>query len=115
LSQYSLIDRIMARPLSDEKRKLILTAATSAVASLGTAASTAKIAKDAGVGEGTLFVYFPTKDDLLSQLYLDLRRTIPESWTNTSGLAGKRSGARYRPHNLGIFLFVINECVLTHL
>lgn len=69
----------MARPLSDEKRKSILTAATSAVASLGTAASTAKIAKDAGVGEGTLFVYFPTKDDLLSQLYLDLRADLRDT------------------------------------
>jgi AcrR family transcriptional regulator len=58
----------------------MLAAATEAVASLGIAAPTAKISKDAGVAEGTLFVYFPTKDDLLCQLYLtlkaDLRNTI---------------------------------------
>jgi AcrR family transcriptional regulator len=69
----------MARPLSEEKRKAILAAATSAVASLGTSASTAKIAKDAGLGEGTLFVYFPTKDDLLSHVYLHLRADLRDA------------------------------------
>ncbi len=66
----------MARPLSEEKRNALLTAATSAVASSGVAASTLRIAKDAGVAEGTLFVYFPTKDDLLNQLYLDLKSDL---------------------------------------
>ncbi len=55
----------MARPLSEEKRQALLDAAAEFVASLGTGASTAKIAKAAGVSEGTLFTYFPTKDDLL--------------------------------------------------
>jgi AcrR family transcriptional regulator len=63
----------MARPLSEEKRNAILAAAAEAVASLGVSASTAKIAKDAGIAEGTLFVYFPTKDDLLNELYLALK------------------------------------------
>jgi len=63
----------MARPLSEEKRNALLAAATDAVASSGVAASTLKIAKDAGVAEGTLFVYFPTKDELLNQLYLELK------------------------------------------
>ena len=42
----------------------------------GIAASTLKIAKYAGVAEGTLFVYFPTKDDLLNQLYLELKADL---------------------------------------
>lgn len=66
----------MARPLSEEKRGALLAAATDAVASSGVAASTLKIAKDAGVAEGTLFVYFPTKDDLLNQLYLYLKADL---------------------------------------
>jgi len=66
----------MARPLSEEKRNALLAAATAAVASSGVAASTIKIAKDAGVAEGTLFVYFPTKDDLLNQLYLELKSDL---------------------------------------
>ncbi|MDB5405282.1 MAG: TetR/AcrR family transcriptional regulator [Rhodospirillales bacterium] len=66
----------MARPLSEEKRNALLAAATSAVASSGVAASTIKIAKDACVAEGTLFVYFPTKDDLLNQLFLHLKSDL---------------------------------------
>lgn len=63
----------MARPLSEEKRNAILAAAADAIAALGVSAATARIAKDAGIAEGTLFVYFPTKDDLLNQLYLALK------------------------------------------
>jgi AcrR family transcriptional regulator len=66
----------MARLLSEEKRNALLTAATNAVALAGVAASTARIAKDAGVAEGTLFIYFPTKDELLNQLYLDLKSDL---------------------------------------
>src|ERR1700683_1152429 len=66
----------MARPLSEEKRNALLAAAIDAVASSGVATSTLKIAKDAGVAEGTLFRYFPTKDDLLNQLYLDLKSDL---------------------------------------
>ena len=58
----------MARPLSENKRNAILNAATQAVAALGTGASTAGIAKGAGVAEGSLFTYFSNKDDLLNQL-----------------------------------------------
>lgn len=63
----------MARPLSEDKRNAILNAATQAVAALGTGASTAGIAKGAGVAEGSLFTYFSNKDDLLNQLYLHLK------------------------------------------
>ncbi len=62
----------MPRPLSEDKRVALLAAATEAVGALGEAASTAKIAEMAGVSGGTLFVYFPTKDVLLGQLYLEL-------------------------------------------
>jgi AcrR family transcriptional regulator len=34
---------------------------------------TSRIAKDAGVANGTLFHYFPTKDDLIIALYVDLK------------------------------------------
>jgi AcrR family transcriptional regulator len=66
----------MARPLSDAKRNAILATATSAIAASGLAASTKAIARDAGVGEGTLFVYFPTKDDLFCELYLELKADL---------------------------------------
>jgi AcrR family transcriptional regulator len=70
---------MMARPLSEEKRAAILEAAAGAIASFGLGAATAKIAKDAGVADGTLFVYFPTKDDLLNQLYLHLKADVREA------------------------------------
>src|ERR1700726_393291 len=63
----------MARPLSEDKRTAILEAAAKVVATLGLSAPTAKIAKGAGVAEGTLFTYFANKDELLNQLYLELK------------------------------------------
>ena len=66
----------MARPRSEDKRTAILEAAAEVVAELGISAPTAKIAKGAGVAEGTLFTYFPNKDELLNQLYLELKTDL---------------------------------------
>jgi AcrR family transcriptional regulator len=63
----------MARPLSTDKRNALLDAATEIVATLGTAAPTSKIAQRAAVAEGTLFTYFSDKNDLLNQLYIQLK------------------------------------------
>lgn len=63
----------MARPLSEAKRDAILASAIRQVAALGTGAPTARIARDAGLAEGTLFTYFSSKDELLNQLYLELK------------------------------------------
>lgn len=72
----------MARPLSDEKRAAIMAAATRVLASQGLAASTAAIAKEAGVSNGALFTYFSTKADLLNQLYVELKREMGAAATN---------------------------------
>lgn len=69
----------MARPLSPEKRSALLQAATQAVAEQGVLASTASIARRAGVAEGTLFTYFETKDLLFQALYLHLKRALAEA------------------------------------
>src|ERR1700761_3782755 len=69
----------MARPKSDDKRNAILAAATEVVAEQGLAAPTAKIAKLAGVAEGSLFTYFATKDELLNQLYRELKSDLRET------------------------------------
>ncbi|MYN03920.1 TetR family transcriptional regulator [Pseudoduganella sp. DS3] len=60
----------MARPKSEEKRLHLMLAAAEAVAERGVGAPTALIAKLAGVAEGTLFRYFPTKEALLNETYL---------------------------------------------
>jgi len=69
----------MARPRSEDKRTAILEAATEAVAVLGVSAPTAKIAKGAGVAEGTLFTYFANKDVLLNRLYLELKMDLRDA------------------------------------
>jgi AcrR family transcriptional regulator len=72
-------DRIcMARPKSEDKRNAILAAATEVIAEQGLGAPTARIAKLAGVAEGTLFTYFDNKDALLNALYLDIKRELRE-------------------------------------
>lgn len=68
----------MARPKSEDKRNAILDSALHAFAEQGLGAATATIAKGAGVAEGTLFNYFSTKDDLLNQLYLELKAEMRE-------------------------------------
>src|ERR1700693_5754487 len=69
----------MARPLSEEKRTAILEATAEVVAMLGVSAPTAKIAKEAGVAEGTLFTYFANKDELLNRLYLELKMDLRDA------------------------------------
>jgi AcrR family transcriptional regulator len=66
----------VARPKSEDKKLALLDAATTAFAQSGIAASTALIARSAGVAEGTLFRYFATKDDLLNALYLHLKQDL---------------------------------------
>ena len=69
----------MARPRSEDKRMALLDAATEAIASAGIGASTAMIARGAGVAEGTLFRYFSTKDVLLNALYLHHKLAFGQS------------------------------------
>lgn len=63
----------MARPKSDDRRNAILETAAKVIAVQGLSAPTALIAKEAGVATGSLFTYFPTKRDLLNQLYVYLK------------------------------------------
>lgn len=74
----------MARPLSQERRTAILSAATQVIAAEGTGASTAAIATQARVSNGSLFVYFPTKSELLNTLFVDLKTEMGA--TATTGL-----------------------------
>ncbi len=66
----------MARPLSDEKRSAILNAAAEVTAEHGVSGPISKIARHAGVAEGTVFVYFPDKNELLNALYLAIKEDM---------------------------------------
>lgn len=69
----------MARPRSHDKRNAILAAASQAFAEHGLGATTARIARLAGVAEGTVFTYFATKDVLLNELYLALKAGLRQA------------------------------------
>jgi AcrR family transcriptional regulator len=66
----------MARPRSDDKRKAIMSAAIRVIATQGLGAATAVIAKEAGVSNGSLFIYFETKAHLLNQIYRELKAEV---------------------------------------
>src|ERR1700691_6160497 len=66
----------MPRPRSEDRRNAILSAATRVIAAEGLGAPTAAIAKDAGVSNGSLFVYFGTKAVLLNELYVTLKKEM---------------------------------------
>jgi AcrR family transcriptional regulator len=66
----------MARVKSPEKRTAILRAAVREIAEAGLGAPTAKIAMRAGVAAGTLFTYFPNKEKLLNELYVELKGEV---------------------------------------
>lgn len=58
------------RPRADavRNRQLLLRAAAGAFAERGTDVSVAEIAQRAGIGKGTVFRHFPTKEDLLAAI-----------------------------------------------
>ncbi len=63
----------MVRKLDPEKRETFLNAALALFVKNGVqTTSTAKIAKEAGTAAGTLFIYFPTKQDLIHELVLKI-------------------------------------------
>lgn len=77
-----------ARPLRADARRnraRVLAAAEEVFAAAGTGASTEEIARRAGVGIGTVFRHFPTKEALLEAVFLGrLERLADEA----RGLAG---------------------------
>ncbi len=66
----------MARLKSPDKRSAILQAAVQEIAESGLSAATAKIARRADVATGTLFTYFANKDELLNELYIELKLEV---------------------------------------
>ena len=63
-----------------DKRTAILDAALKLFTERGFhGTSTAQISKDAGVATGTLFNYFPTKEDLINSLYFDVKGDLSQA------------------------------------
>ncbi len=69
----------MVRKLAPEKRENFLSAALKLFVANGVQNTfTAAIAKEAGTASGTLFLYFPTKQDLINDLVLKIAREQSE-------------------------------------
>jgi AcrR family transcriptional regulator len=86
----------MSRPKSDNKRKAILDAAQHVIAERGVGNSpTSAISKAAGVAEGSLFTYFANKDELLNELYLEMRRDFDRNLTAYPHDSGTATRLRY--------------------
>lgn len=63
-----------------DKRELLLEAATKLFVERGLHATpTSVISKEAGVSAGILFHYFKTKDDLINELYVSLKKEFTAS------------------------------------
>lgn len=62
----------------DKKKQLLQTALELFVEFGFHNTPTSRIAKEAGIANGTLFYFYPTKDDLVIALYLDIKRRVAE-------------------------------------
>jgi AcrR family transcriptional regulator len=70
----------MIRKLNPEKREGFLNAALKLFVANGVQnTSTAAIAKEAGTAAGTLFLYFPTKQELVDELVLQIGQALSEA------------------------------------
>jgi AcrR family transcriptional regulator len=83
----------MARSKSEDKRNAILLAATQVFAERGLGAPTSAISQAAGVAEGTLFTYFPTKDELINALYCEIKLELADAMMSDFP---RRAGIRNR-------------------
>jgi AcrR family transcriptional regulator len=81
----------MPRPRSEDRRNAILSAATRVIGSQGLGAATATIAKEAGVSNGSLFLYFDTKATLMNELYVSLKTEM-----GAAAIAGLPAGSEPR-------------------
>lgn len=94
--QYIGIEN-MPRPKVGDKRADILRAAIEQIAEDGVGASTASIAKAAGVAEGSLFRYFADKDSLLNEAYCEIKRQMRQPLTENFPV---RSSLKQRAEHL---------------
>ena len=83
----------MAKPKSEDRRNAILTAATQIFAERGLGAPTSAITSAAGVAEGSLFTYFKTKDELVNELYREIKVDLADAMM--SGFP-RRTSVRHR-------------------
>lgn len=67
------ICRLISQSIMDKQKEILKTAMKLFVENGFHGTPTSKIAKEAGVANGTLFHYYPTKDDLIISLYISIK------------------------------------------
>jgi AcrR family transcriptional regulator len=75
------------KPSSEKKAKLLSSALKLFVANGVAHTSTSAIAREAGVAAGTLFLYFPTKQDLIHALVLEIGKEQSDYIKSLPGLS----------------------------
>jgi len=86
----------LSRPRSGDKRKAILDAAMELFADRGIGhAPTSAISSAAEVAEGTLFTYFKTKDELINELFRELRKEMDRELADYPFTADARTRLRF--------------------
>lgn len=79
---------MVRKPSPDKKEQLLSSALKLFVANGVGNTSTSAIAREAGVAAGTLFLYFPTKQDLIHELVLKIGKEQSEAIQSLPGLSG---------------------------
>lgn len=75
----------------ERTRRAILAAAEKVIGRDGfTAASISEITREAQVGQGTLYIYFQSKDEIFRELVLDMGRMVRHAMTEAVAGAGHR-------------------------
>ncbi|WP_242910001.1 TetR/AcrR family transcriptional regulator [Actinomadura terrae] len=99
------------RPLRADalrNRAKVLAAAESVFAARGTSASTEEVAREAGVGIGTVFRHFPTKESLLEAVLASLLERLADDARGL--LAAEDPGAAF----FGFFARVVGQAGAKH-
>jgi AcrR family transcriptional regulator len=92
------ISPLLQRPKRADARRnydKLVAAARDAFAELGTSASLEEIARRAGVGIGTLYRHFPSRQDLLEAVYVEEVEEVCESAAELAGLPPWEALARW--------------------
>jgi AcrR family transcriptional regulator len=99
---------VISQSISD-KRKELLAAALRLFVQYGFHGTpTSKIAKEAGVANGTLFHYYNTKEDLIVSLYIDIKKRMGE-YIEAKAASAKNAEDRFRIQFTEIILWSMDN------
>lgn len=90
-------------PRGEATRRQILSAAETVISAKGfSEASISEITREAGVGQGTFYIYFKSKDDVFRELVLEMGRLT----RHTLGEATKDAADRLTAERIGLRAFL---------